>query len=171
MQSYIYDLWKDLIPDFPSPAPQEHSSLNESSIQCFLDYFEKALPMITQFQETLKAVSFEERRRTDPLAYLNVEGNSFVIRKSTVLEIFPERQLAIRLSGRWTEQEQDIDENGNSYYDVWSDGFKLIIPYAREKKFLGSSAKMIVKKEMIGEVKKLMDYLMINASTINIESR
>lgn len=57
------------------------------------------------------------------------------------------------------------------YYDVWSGAFKLIIQYAREKKLLGSAAKMIVKREMEGGLKELMEYLMIDASTVNIDFR
>eukprot|EP01040_Poterioochromonas_malhamensis_P006129 gene6129-6595_t len=171
MQSYIYDLWKDIIPEFPSPVSKEHSSLNQKSIQSFLSYFEKALPIITHFKETFKFLSSEERRRIDPLAYFNVEGSLFVTRKSTILELFPESQLAVRVSGRWIEQEHNIDEDGNIYYDVWSGAFKLIIQYAREKKLLGSAAKMIVKREMEGGLKELMEYLMIDASTVNIDFR
>lgn len=172
IQSCVYDLWKDLIPGFPSPPLEEEpSSLNETSIQSYLTYFEAVLPMITQFKETLKSASGEERRRIDPLAYFNVEGNLFVTRKSTILEVFPDSQLAVRVSGRWTEQEQDIDEDGNIYYDVSPEAFKSVIRYMRERKLLGSSAVMIVKKEIEKEVKELLEYLMIDASATTIKSR
>ncbi len=170
MQSCVYDLWKDLIPGFPSPTLQESSS-NRTSIQSYLTYFEEVLPVITQFKETLKCASGEERRRIDPLAYFNVEGNLFVTRKSTILEVFPESQLAVRVSGRWTEQEHDIDEDGNIYYDTSPEAFKSVIRYVRERKLLGSSAVMEVKKDIEKEVKELLEYLMIDASTITIKCR
>eukprot|EP01040_Poterioochromonas_malhamensis_P010350 gene10350-11259_t len=49
--------------------------------------------------------------------------------------LFGESQLAVRLSGRWTEQADDVDEEGNIYYDVSSSAFRALLQYARFRSF------------------------------------
>jgi hypothetical protein len=75
----------------------------------------------------------KKRKRTDeelfldPIVYFNVEGEIFPILRSTILNVIPESQLAVRVSGRWKEQETDVDEEGNLIVNCHKEAFKHIL--------------------------------------------
>jgi hypothetical protein len=65
----------------------------------------------------------------DPIVYFNVEGEIFTILRSTILRVIPKSQLAVRVSGRWTEQPSkgDIDKDGNLIVKCHKESFKQIL--------------------------------------------
>jgi hypothetical protein len=63
----------------------------------------------------------------DPIVYFNVEGEIFLILRSTILNVIPDSQLAVRVSGRWKEQETDVDEEGNLIVNCHKEAFKHIL--------------------------------------------
>lgn len=54
----------------------------------------------------------------DSIAYLNAGGKKICVRRQSILQAFPDSQLAVRLSGRWTEQPADLDDDGYMLYKV-----------------------------------------------------
>jgi hypothetical protein len=62
-----------------------------------------------------------------PLVYFNVEDEIVPILRSTILRVIPQSQLAIRVSGRWTDQLSDIDEDGNLIVRSPKEAFKHIL--------------------------------------------
>lgn len=64
------------------------------------------------------------------MAYFNVDGERMTIKKSTIESVFAGSQLAVRLSGRWTEQSNDVDEEGNIIYDVSLSAFRALLQFA-----------------------------------------
>ncbi len=49
------------------------------------------------------------------IVYFNVSGEKVCVRRSSVLRALPGSQLAVRLSGNWTEQTEDLDDEGSIF--------------------------------------------------------
>jgi hypothetical protein len=49
---------------------------------------------------------------TDEVVWFNVRGESVCLLKSTILEVIPNSQLAMRLGGKWKEQQSTLDDEG-----------------------------------------------------------
>ncbi len=89
-----------------------------------------------------------------------------MIRKCVLLSVFGESQLAVRLSGRWTEQADDVDEEGNIYYDVSSSAFRALLQYARFRSFRLKGALRLPTIMRI-PLQGLLDYFSINDKIIS----
>jgi hypothetical protein len=63
----------------------------------------------------------------DPIVYFNVEGEIIPILRSTILRVIPDSQLAVRVSGRWEENQKDRDEEGNLIVNCHKESFKNIL--------------------------------------------
>jgi hypothetical protein len=63
----------------------------------------------------------------NPLVYFNVEGEIVPILRSTILRVIPQSQLAIRVSGRWQDQQSDVDEDANLIVRCPKEAFKHIL--------------------------------------------
>jgi hypothetical protein len=48
-----------------------------------------------------------------PIITFNVEGKKISILRSTILRLIPDSLLGIKVSGRWTIQPNEMDEQGN----------------------------------------------------------
>jgi hypothetical protein len=72
------------------------------------------------------------------IVYFNVEGERICILKSTLQEMIPNSQLTIRVaSGRWEEQAENLDEDGNIIVeDIPRVVFKKIIEGIRRGKLM-----------------------------------
>jgi hypothetical protein len=46
------------------------------------------------------------------VVYFNVRGETVCLLRSTILEVIPNSQMAVRLSGEWVEQESTLDTEG-----------------------------------------------------------
>jgi hypothetical protein len=62
-----------------------------------------------------------------PIISFNVEGDIFPILRSTILRVVPKSHLAVRVSGRWENNEKDRDEEGNLYVNSHKESFKQIL--------------------------------------------
>ena len=67
----------------------------------------------------------------DPIVSFNIHGEIFSILKSTIHEFLPDSLLSIRFSGRWKEQQDDLDEHGNILLDVPREAFRELLGYIR----------------------------------------
>jgi hypothetical protein len=65
------------------------------------------------------------------IVYFNVSGHRVCISKHALIRAAPESQLAKRVSGMWTEQEADLDEEGCILVDEPIECFCGIIAYLR----------------------------------------
>jgi hypothetical protein len=82
-----------------------------------------------QSLEEILQIAMEQKRKAGflPLVCFNVEGEIVPILRSTILRVIPQSQLAIRVSGRWTDQPSDIDEHGNLIVRCPKEAFKHIL--------------------------------------------
>jgi hypothetical protein len=101
----------------------------------------------------------------DSIVYFNVEGERICILKSTLQEMIPNSQLTIRVaSGRWEEQAENLDEDGNIIIeDIPRVVFKKIIEGIRRGKLMNTKD-LIIKVNCNGQkeiVVKYLDYLAI----------
>mmetsp|Transcript_15493 Transcript_15493/g.16789 ORF Transcript_15493/g.16789 Transcript_15493/m.16789 type:complete len:457 (+) Transcript_15493:23-1393(+) len=175
MAGFLYSEWKDIIPSLPSYVPSGTTDVDgteiepiELQIQIHIQYFVTVFPIIQDYKHRVKsAASKAERRQLDCLAYFNVEGERMVIKKYSLVSIFEESQLAVRLSGRWTEQLDDVDEEGNIYYDVSSAAFRALFQFVRIR-VLVKDGQFTFVEEIKPLLKSLIDYFAINKKKIPV---
>lgn len=107
--------------------------------------------------------------RSDPILYINAEGEKTCILKKAFTETFPKSSLTTRISGKWTEQSKDVD--GEGYMLVYTSGreVKQLVSYAREmnlRKQLSQNSdlpsKLIVKRKRARVMKEVLDELCID---------
>jgi hypothetical protein len=108
----------------------------------------------------------KEKLKSDPIAYFNCEGEKVCILKSTIQKYIPESQLAIRLSGEWVEQDQDLDEDGCMDVDFSKEVFRAIISAVRSMKYLAASQKPEIKisKAKVDELHEALNYFLIDST-------
>jgi hypothetical protein len=105
------------------------------------------------------------KSNSSPILYLNVERERICVLKSTLQEMIPNSQLTLRLvSERWTEQSENLDDDGNiKINDIPGLVFKKIIEGIRRGKLMN-------KKEVIIKISdedqknifiKYLDFLII----------
>jgi hypothetical protein len=76
----------------------------------FRNTIEQNKQLLKLFNEHQKSLSITDH----PIVYFIVEGEKICILKSTLQEMIPNSQLTIRVaSGRWEEQEETLDKDGN----------------------------------------------------------
>jgi hypothetical protein len=65
-----------------------------------------------------------QQKFTEDIIWFSVRGRSVCLLKSTILQVISNSQLAIRVSGDWTEQESTLDREGRiiivSSYSIFS---------------------------------------------------
>eukprot|EP01040_Poterioochromonas_malhamensis_P015494 gene15494-17350_t len=167
IREFLYSEWKDIILSLPTFDIIEEK--DESNIEKHIQYFATIFPLIQEYKDRVKSASSEaEKRQLDGLAYFNVEGERMVIKKSSVVSVFGESQLAVRLSGRWTEQADDVDEEGNIYYDVSSSAaFRSLLQCARFRSFRVKGPLTFPNILQI-PLQSLLDYFSIDMSSVSI---
>jgi hypothetical protein len=106
-----------------------------------------------------------------PIVSFNVEGERLCLLKGTITKFIPESVLGIRVSGRWTEHPEDLDEEGSIYIDFPKEIFKPLVRAIRESIYFdraeidsGPQAKRPIfsisdRKEVEG--KAMFDYFQI----------
>jgi hypothetical protein len=179
--NFFYKLWSKIIQSFPSLKIKENtkstfnndetdkeSILNEVLYVC--SYLDSTLTVIKDYKASVK-----ENVNLDPIAYLNVEGERICILKSTLQEMIPNSQLAIRLaSGRWEEQLENLDEDGNIIIDdVAKHVIQKLFHSMRTSQLTNQKKKQESKLEIPVTNKKekeiflsAFDYLLINNFTL-----
>jgi hypothetical protein len=96
-----------------------------------------------------------------------VEGMRIAILKDSIQAVIPESQLSIRVcSGRWEEQEKDLDEDGNINLDGSKEILSKIFTAIRCACLFGKETRIAVPvlKEMENELKSTIDYFQIDSS-------
>eukprot|EP01040_Poterioochromonas_malhamensis_P010351 gene10351-11261_t len=166
MGDFLYSEWKDIIPSLTKMKDITSGISPEESIEKHIKYFATIFPIIQDYKHRVRSASSEaERRQLDGLAYFNVEGERMVIRKCVLLSVFGESQKAVRLSGRWTEQLHDVDEEGNIYYDVSPLAFRALLQYARFRSFHLKGPLTFSRAIQIPQ--SLLDYFSIVKSSVS----
>jgi hypothetical protein len=86
--------------------------------------------------------------------------------KSTIQKYIPESQLAIRLSGEWIEQDQDLDEDGFMDVDFSKEVFRAIISAVRSMKYLDPSEKpeIQISATNLEELNEALNYFLIDST-------
>jgi len=79
-------------------------------------------PLITEIEaaiERIHVIADDKKKKAaeseDQVISMNVGGTIVCVLRSTLIGSAPESFLASRVSGRWTEQESDLDEDGNIF--------------------------------------------------------
>jgi hypothetical protein len=98
----------------------------------------------------------------DSIVYFNVEGETFSILRWKVLNLIPNSQLAVRVSGRWEEQAEkgDIDEEGNMIVRCHKESFRQILA-ALQVYTSGSKLRVLVTALSQDFIEETLDYLLI----------
>jgi hypothetical protein len=65
------------------------------------------------------------------IVYFNVMGEIMSIRRASITKAAPLSALAARVSGRWTEQERDLDDKGNILIEEPIECFRALLAYMR----------------------------------------
>jgi hypothetical protein len=99
----------------------------------------------------------------DPIVYFNVKGEIFTILRSTILRVIPNSQLAVRVSGRWTEQPSkgDIDEEGNLIVNCHKESFKQILSALQICRFDDDLLIIYVNPNCKDYIEETLDYFQI----------
>jgi hypothetical protein len=182
MMYFLYKQWSSIIITFPKPidtvpTPDTAPTLPELE-QCLHEVISmiimKLLEMfeaISSFKDiTAKASGTAVRRGIDPIAYFNVEGKRISILKDSIQAVIPESQLAIRVcSGRWEEQESDLDEDGNIDLDGSKEVLNKIFAAIRCARLFEKETRVAVpvSKQLETELKTVVDYLQIDSSLLS----
>jgi hypothetical protein len=109
----------------------------------------------------------------DPIVYFNVEGEIFPILRSTILNVIPDSQLAVRVSGRWKEQETDVDEEGNLIVNCHKEAFKHILSSVQVQNcFHGLETapplEIFVNDISRDAIEETLDFLLIKPASIRL---
>jgi len=106
--------------------------------------------------------------KTVDLVHFNVMGERMSIRRSAIQTAAPDSALAARVSGRWTEQERDLDEDGNILMEEPEECFRAFLAYMRLRALRlelglggaeGSAADRIyVSAGLVKSMIRLLDY-------------
>jgi hypothetical protein len=178
MMYFLYNQLSSIIIRFPKPI---ETALTLLELEQSLQYHEVIPMIIMRLLEMFKLISSltnitskasdtAVRRRIDPIAYFNVEGKRIAILKDLIRETIPESQLSIRVcSGRWEEQEKDLDEDGNINLDGSKEVLSKIFTAIRSARLFGKETRMAVpvSKQLETELKTVVDYLQIDSSLLS----
>jgi hypothetical protein len=89
-----------------------------------------------------------EKQVASALVYFNSEGRIIPILKRTIETVIPGSQLAIRVcSGRWEEQEKDLDEDGNIDLEGSKQVFGAIVTSIRSQLLLKTKMPVQLSKQ------------------------
>jgi hypothetical protein len=102
----------------------------------------------------------------DPIVYFNVEGEVIPILRSTIQRVIPDSQLAVRVSGRWKEQERDRDEDGNLIVDCHKGAFEQILSALQINPLRENPLEVIVNMLSRNAIEQTLNYFMINPEVI-----
>jgi hypothetical protein len=113
-----------------------------------------------------------ELSRQDPVVSFDLDGEILPILRSTVLRVIPRSQLAVRVSGRWTSDEKDEEENlviSTSCCGI--DAFKDILAslqlHSSEKKNSDNTLEIFVSNYISDSLmQETLDYLLIEPVSI-----
>jgi hypothetical protein len=104
--------------------------------------------------------------QTDPIVYFNVEGEVIPILRSTIQRVIPDSQLAVRVSGRWEDQEKDRDEDGNLIVDCHKEAFEQILSALQINSLKENTLEVIVNKLSRNAIEETLNYLLIRPDYI-----
>jgi hypothetical protein len=81
----------------------------------YLIDMDERLQSLETIQELLREITVKKTQRstTSPIVCFRVETQDISILRSTLMRVIPDSQLTIKISGRWTMSEEEIDEEGN----------------------------------------------------------
>ena len=104
---------------------------------------------------------------TDSVVTFNVGGTIVCMKRSTLLNYAPDSYFSGRVSGRWTEHSDDVDEEGNIFQDKNPECFLRIMSYLRLRVMLGydPEAKIMAPKDDLPSLERLVNYYSIKAQT------
>jgi hypothetical protein len=126
MSDYFHSCWK-----VNKPEGADNDALLKEVVDCRNEQEEQQTNIKKKKRKACNTeeVSNSQNPLLDPIVYFNVEGEIFTILRSTILRVIPKSQLAVRVSGRWTEQPSkgDIDKEGNLIVDCHKESFKQIL--------------------------------------------
>jgi hypothetical protein len=123
---------------------------------------------------SLKSQRKRKREDTDcldPIVYFNVEGEVIPILRSTILRVIPGSQLAVRVSGRWEENQKDRDEEGNLIVNCHKESFKNILSSLQINPWKKDPLEIYVNELSRDMIEETLDYLMINPNSIRLIDR
>jgi hypothetical protein len=76
---------------------------------------DERLKSLETIQELMREIITKKTQplTSSPIVSFPVETQVISILRSTLMRVIPDSQLAIKISGRWTMSEEEIDEEGN----------------------------------------------------------
>jgi hypothetical protein len=155
--------WASVIENFPSPCETQ---------QNLDDNFTRAIsPVISKLQLMLQFIDAyypSRNERTSPIVNWNVEGKKICILKDTIEAIIPQSQLAIRISGRWLEQEQNVDEEGSLILEGTKEVMVKIFSALRAKYLLEEVVGFSLPNQLKADYMEITDYLQIDRSLFSV---
>jgi hypothetical protein len=144
MTDYLYSQWFDKNLDLEKPDGKRFALPD-----CF-----QILKQI--YQKKLDSTS------PAPIIYFSVEGEIISILRSTLLKLIPESPLAIKVSGRWTMQSDETDENGHLIIRNCSkEVFDHIISALQYNSMKLEKKVLFLSPSMKEELVEAMDYFLI----------
>jgi hypothetical protein len=123
---------------------------------------------------SLKSQKKRKRDNThclDLIVYFNVEGEIIPILRSTILRVIPDSQLAVRVSGRWEENQKDRDEEGNLIVNCHKESFKNILSSLQINPWKKDPLEIYVNELSGDMIEETLDYLMIKPDSIRLIDR
>jgi hypothetical protein len=163
--AFLIDMWSSIIPDFPKFNNHKRKLTDEDHFECIFSYLDEIKSVIVSYHKVLREANSQEKMNLNPIASFNVEGERICILKSTLQEIIPESPLTISIaSGRWEEQERNLDEDGNIIIeDIDSKVFKALINSLRDTKFNRTKGPLWfqVTPEEMSNYKNVLDFYLI----------
>jgi hypothetical protein len=126
MAAYFHSCWK-----IKKPDDANNEDLLKEVVSCRDAFGEQQTNIKKKKRKLCNDLEEHNSQNSllDPIVYFSVEGEILTILRSTILRVIPNSQLAVRVSGRWTEQPSkgDIDEEGNLIVNCHKESFKQIL--------------------------------------------
>eukprot|EP01039_Chlorochromonas_danica_P003695 gene3695-4043_t len=169
MENYVLSVYGLPAVQRPNKDELRQGGVGLHQIADSLKRLEELLPAVcAQNQANLSVRTDISSIHQSLVAYFNVAGSQICANRKTLLQAFPNSQLATRMSDRWEEQADTLDREGNMIYNLPSGVFKAIINAARISTLNHSPPKVRVSPTQVQQVKAVIDYLMISDLSIEI---
>jgi hypothetical protein len=87
------------------------------------------------------------------------------------VRVIPDSQLAVRVSGRWEENQKDRDEEGNLIVNCHKESFKNILSSLQINPWKKDPLEIYVNELSRDMIEETLDYLMIKPDSIKLIDR
>jgi hypothetical protein len=155
--------WATFIDNFPEPS-ETAKNLDDNFTLAISPHISKLKLMFHMIEDYY----LMREEKNSPIVDWNVEGKKICILKDTIKAVIPQSQLAIRISGRWLEQQQNVDEEGNLILEGSKEVLVKIFSSIRAQHLLDEVETFSLSYQLKEDYLEIADYLQIDRSLIPV---